>query len=54
MAVQALLAQKGLYLLVHPNGPKYWRTEDRFLGKRKTPAPGVYPEIPLAVAKANG
>jgi|TARA_B110000908_G_C9822917_1_gene257917 hypothetical protein len=35
MAVEALLAQKGLYLLVHPNGPKYWWTDDRFLGKRK-------------------
>jgi len=38
---------KGLYLLVHPNGSKYWRIDYRFAGKRKTLALGVYPEVSL-------
>ena len=42
---------KGLYLLVHPNGSKYWRMDYRFAGKRKTLALGVYPEISLASAR---
>jgi len=37
----------GLYLLVMPNGSKYWRFDYRHEGKRKTLALGVYPEIPL-------
>lgn len=41
----------GLYLLVHPNGSKYWRWKYRFLGKEKLLAFGVYPEIPLADAR---
>lgn len=35
----------GLYLLVHPNGGKYWRYAYRFAGKQKTLAIGVYPEV---------
>lgn len=35
----------GLYLLVHPNGGKYWRYGFRFAGKQKTLAIGVYPEV---------
>jgi len=37
----------GLYLLVMPNGSKYWRFDYRYGGKRKTLALGTYPEIPL-------
>ncbi|MEQ1485910.1 integrase arm-type DNA-binding domain-containing protein [Methyloglobulus sp.] len=33
----------GMYLLVHPNGGKYFRIDYRFAGKRKTLALGVYP-----------
>jgi len=40
--------EKGLYLLIHPNGSKYWRMDYRFNGKRKTLALGVYPDVPLA------
>lgn len=41
----------GLYLLVHPNGSKYWRFDFRFAGKRKTLALGVYPEVSLLEAR---
>src|SRR5687768_4683698 len=38
----------GMYLLVHPNGSKYWRLKYRFAGKEKTLALGIYPDVPLA------
>ena len=41
----------GLYLLVHPNGSKYWRLKYRFLGKEKTMAFGVYPAVSLKEAR---
>ena len=41
----------GLYLLINPNGNKYWRYDYRFGGKRKTFSIGVYPEITLQEAR---
>lgn len=41
----------GLYLLMHPNGGKYWRFDYRFIGKRKTLAMGVYPDVSLQDAR---
>ena len=41
----------GLYLLVKPDGNRYWRYDYRFAGKRKTLALGVYPDISLALAR---
>ena len=41
----------GLYLLVQPNGAKYWRFKYRYGGKEKTLALGVYPEVKLARAR---
>lgn len=41
----------GLYLLVTAQGQKYWRYDYRFLGKRKTLALGVYPDISLSDAR---
>ncbi|WP_337261377.1 MULTISPECIES: tyrosine-type recombinase/integrase [unclassified Serratia (in: enterobacteria)] len=41
----------GLYLLVKPNGAKYWRMKYRIYGKEKKLAIGVYPEISLAQAR---
>ena len=38
---------KGLFLLIHPNGSKYFRWDYTFEGKRKTLALGVYPETTL-------
>ena len=37
----------GLYLLVNPNGSRWWRFDYRFGGKRKTLSMGVYPEVSL-------
>lgn len=42
---------KGLYLLINPNGSKYWRLKYRFGGKEKVLALGVYPDITLAKAR---
>ena len=39
---------RGLYLLVHPNGAKYWRLKYRFDGREKLLAIGVHPDISLA------
>lgn len=41
---------QGLHLLVKAAG-KYWRLSYRFLGKQKTLALGVYPEVSLAQAR---
>lgn len=43
--------EKGLFLLVHPNGSKYWRLKYRIADKEKLLALGVYPEISLADAR---
>lgn len=43
----------GLFLLVQPNGAKYWRLAYRFAGKQKTLALGVYPEVSLADARTR-
>ncbi|EHD22161.1 hypothetical protein BrE312_2788 [Brenneria sp. EniD312] len=41
----------GLYLLVHPNGSKYWQLGYRFEGKQKVFSIGVYPAVSLADAR---
>lgn len=41
----------GLYLLLKPNGAKWWRLDYRFAGKRKTLSMGVYPEVGLKAAR---
>ena len=41
----------GLYLLIHPNGSKYWRLKYRYAGKEKVLALGIYPEVSLAEAR---
>ena len=42
---------KGLFVLIHPNGSKYFRWEYKFEGKRKTLALGVHPETTLKLAR---
>ena len=42
---------EGLYLLVHPNGSKYWRFDFRFDGKQKSSSLGVWPEVSLDQAR---
>jgi integrase len=45
--------EKGMYLLVHQNGSKYFRLDYRFNGKRKTLALGVYPDTTLKDARTK-
>lgn len=43
----------GLYLLVNPNGSRYWRFSYRFGGKRNTLSLGVHPKVSLEEARAR-
>lgn len=46
------LADSGnMFLLVHPNGSRYWRLRYRFQGKEKTSALWIYPELSLSDAR---
>jgi Arm DNA-binding domain len=42
-----------MYLLVKPDGARYWRLDYRFAGKRRTLALGVYPATALSNARAR-
>lgn len=46
-----LFDEKGLFLLIHPNGSKYWRLKYRVTGKEKLLSFGVYPEVSVAHAR---
>ncbi|MBU6504059.1 MAG: integrase arm-type DNA-binding domain-containing protein [Betaproteobacteria bacterium] len=46
-----LADEKGMFLLVHPNGSKYWRQKYRYDGREKQLALGVYPDVGLAQAR---
>jgi len=48
---QRLSDEKGLYLLLNPNGSKWWRLDYRFIGTRKTLSLGVYPDVGLKDAR---
>lgn len=41
----------GLYLLVNPNGSRWWRFDYTINGKRKTISLGIYPDTGLAAAR---
>jgi integrase len=43
----------GMYLLVTPNGARYWRLDYRFGGNRRTIAFRVYPTVTLAAARKH-
>lgn len=43
--------EKGLYILIHPNGSKYWRMKYRVDGTEKKLSFGVYPEVSLKEAR---
>jgi Arm domain-containing DNA-binding protein len=43
----------GMYLLVKPDGARYWRLDYRFAGKRRTLALGVYPTTTLSKARSR-
>lgn len=42
---------EGMFLLVHPNGGKYWRMKYRFDGRERSLALGVYPDISIIEAR---
>ncbi len=46
-----LADERGLYLLLNPNGSRWWRFDYRFDGKHKTLSFGVYPDVPLKLAR---
>jgi integrase len=46
-----LTDERGLYLLVKPNGSRWWRFDYRYGGKRKTLSMGVYPDVSLKDAR---
>lgn len=48
-----LYDKKGLFVLVHPNGSKYWRMKYRFSGKEKMLSLGVYPDVSLKAARES-
>ena len=48
---QRLNDGEGLYLLVKPNGSKWWRIDYTHEGKRKTLSLGVYPKTTLSNAR---
>lgn len=41
----------GLYLLINPDGAKYWRMDYRIFNVRRTAAFGKYPEVSLSAAR---
>jgi hypothetical protein len=43
----------GLYLLVTPEGHRYWRYQYRYEGKGKTLALGVHPDVSLETARVR-
>ena len=42
---------KGLYLLIHPNGSRYWRMRYFVDGKEKLMSLGVWPKVGIALAR---
>ena len=48
---QRLADGGNMYLLIQPNGAKYWRMDYRLAGKRKTLAIGVFPDMSLSDAR---
>ena len=46
-----LYDSRGLYLEIAPRGTKAWRFKYRFAGKEKRISMGIYPEVPLRLAR---
>ena len=44
---------RGLVLLINPTGSKYWRLKFYFAGKENQTSLGVFPTVPIAVARAR-
>ncbi|RFC31109.1 MAG: Integrase [Candidatus Nitrotoga sp. MKT] len=50
---QRLTDGRGMFLLIHNNGGKYWRMDYRFNGTRKTLSLGTYPDVSLVKARED-
>ena len=50
---QKLTDGGGMYLLLNPNGSRWWRLDYRHNGKRKTLSLGTYPDTGLADARSK-
>ncbi len=48
-----LADERGLVLLVRPNGSKLWQLRYRHGGKEKTASLGQYPDVSLSEARAK-
>lgn len=48
---QKLFDGGGLYMEISPKDGRWWRLKYRFDGKEKRLALGVYPDVPLALAR---
>ncbi len=46
-----LYDSRGLYLEIAPRGTKAWRFKYRFAGREKRISMGIYPEVPLKLAR---
>ena len=44
---------RGLYLLVNPNGSRWWRFKYSFGGKERGLSLGVYPDVPLKYTREH-
>ncbi|MGH8273835.1 MAG: Arm DNA-binding domain-containing protein [Gammaproteobacteria bacterium] len=44
---------RGLFLLLNPNGSRWWRLKYRYKGKENQLSLGVYPGVPLNEARAE-
>lgn len=44
---------QGLYILINPNGAKWWRFDYSFEGKRNTLSLGTYPKVSLTMARSR-
>lgn len=44
---------KGLYLLIQPNGKRYWRFRYRWAGKQNTLSCGVFPAVTAVEARTR-
>lgn len=42
---------KGLFLLLNPNGSRYWRFKYRYGGREQCISMGLYPEVTIAAAR---
>lgn len=46
-----LFDERGLFLLLQPNGGKLWRLKYRIMGKEQKLSLGIYPDVSLKEAR---